>query len=157
MTQRDAGDGVVARTVADEMVRRPKTLPPTVSVDEALAAFEDDHVHLLLLVDGPRLVGALTRDDLPSVAGAVVGHASAFATLAGRTVPPSTCAGRAMAAMTTAGLRRLAVVDSDDRLLGLLCLKRRGDGFCSDQDVAARATVGELSSGAVGTAPCRPG
>ena len=42
-------------------------------------------------------------------------------------------------AMLAAGGRRLAVVDHRLRLLGLLCLKRSGLGFCSDRDVAARA------------------
>jgi hypothetical protein len=36
-------------------------------------------------------------------------------------------------------LRRIAVVDEHGALLGLLCLKRSGTGFCSDDDVAARA------------------
>lgn len=124
--------------VRDVMVRRPHTMPSSVSVDEALAAFEDDHVHLLLLVDGRRLVGTLTRAELPTIAGAVVGHALAFATLTGRTVAPTTGVEQAWAAMVEVGTRRLAVVDEDDQLLGLLCLKRRGDGFCSDADVAAR-------------------
>ena len=34
--------------------------------------------------------------------------------------------------------RRLAVVDPQGRLLGLLCLKRSRRGFCSAEDVAER-------------------
>ena len=34
---------------------------------------------------------------------------------------------------------RLAVIDEECRLLGLLCLKRTRLGFCSDADVQARA------------------
>ena len=30
------------------------------------------------------------------------------------------------------GIRRAAVVDDGGRLLGLLCLKRHGNGFCTD-------------------------
>ena len=41
--------------------------------------------------------------------------------------------------MREQGTRRLAVVDDDGDLLGLLCLKRTLDGFCSDADVRARA------------------
>jgi hypothetical protein len=33
--------------------------------------------------------------------------------------------------------RRLAVTSDDSRLLGLLCLKANGSGFCSDADVAS--------------------
>jgi hypothetical protein len=40
--------------------------------------------------------------------------------------------------MRRAGRRRLAVTSEDGRLLGLLCLKASGRGFCSDEDVAAR-------------------
>ena len=131
-------------TVAEVMVRRPKTLPAEASVAQALGALADDHVHLLLLVDGDRLVGTVSRADLPEAAAAVVGRAATFATLAGRTVRPGTSAEEAMARMSRAALRRLAVTDDDGRLLGLLCLKRRGDGFCSDDDVAARAAEGGI-------------
>jgi CBS domain-containing protein len=37
------------------------------------------------------------------------------------------------------GLRRLAVVDDAGALAGLLCLKRKLTGFCTDADVTARA------------------
>lgn len=42
-------------------------------------------------------------------------------------------------AMTTYGRRRRAVIDDRGLLLGLLCLKHTGLGFCSDADVRARA------------------
>jgi hypothetical protein len=41
--------------------------------------------------------------------------------------------------MTATGRRRAAVVSDDGRLLGLLCLKASRAGFCSAQDVRARA------------------
>jgi len=41
--------------------------------------------------------------------------------------------------MSRTGRRRLAVVDDGGVLVGLLCLKRTGRGFCSDLDVASRA------------------
>ena len=51
--------------------------------------------------------------------------------------------------MTTTGRRRAAVTSADGRLLGLLCLKASRAGFCSDQDVHARA-LGETDPAAVG-------
>jgi hypothetical protein len=42
-------------------------------------------------------------------------------------------------AMITAGRRRAAVTTADGQLLGPLCLKASQAGFCSDQDVRARA------------------
>jgi hypothetical protein len=53
-------------------------------------------------------------------------------------------------AMTATGRRRAAVTSADGRLLGLLCLKVSQTGFCSDQDVRARA----LSAGSYETVSC---
>jgi hypothetical protein len=41
--------------------------------------------------------------------------------------------------MIATGRRRAAVTSADGRLLGLLCLKASQTGFCSEQDVRARA------------------
>jgi CBS domain-containing protein len=122
----------------DVMVCSPKVYGPSLTVGELRAAFADDHVHMLLVVDGSRLVGALVRGDAPESAASVE-PALPFATLAGRTVDPTTRADVVRAEMVATGVRRLAVVDDDGTLLGLLCLKRHLDGFCSDADVASRA------------------
>jgi hypothetical protein len=50
----------------DVVVRLPKTMGPRATVAEARAAFEDDHVHMLLLTDNGRLLGALVPGDLPA-------------------------------------------------------------------------------------------
>ena len=47
----------------------------------------------------------------------------------------------AHARLEDAGARRLAVVDEHGDLLGLLCLKQRRAGFCSDDDVRARRSA----------------
>ncbi|HEY0644174.1 MAG TPA: CBS domain-containing protein [Nocardioides sp.] len=125
-------------TVTGVMVRDPKKLPATASLDDAATELHDDHVHLVLLVDGARLVGTVERDDLPDGQVAAGARAVDFATLGGRTVQSVAAAHDAMALMRINSIRRLAVVDGDDRLLGLLCLKRTGRGFCSDDDVASR-------------------
>jgi len=126
-------------SVVDLVVRLPKTLGPDASVAEVRAALTDDHVHMVLLTEDGRLVGTLVRDDLPD-RGSVAEDSAALphAELEGRTVSPRVSAGEAMALLAGGG-RRLAVVDDAGRLLGLLCLKRRRTGFCSDEDVAARA------------------
>ncbi len=118
------------------VVRLPKTLPAGVSVAEARACFADDHVHLLLLTESGRLLGTLVRDDLGEDAR---GPALAYASLTDRTVPADLPAEDARLLLLDRGQRRLAVVDDDGMLIGLLCLKRRRTGFCSDADVAARA------------------
>jgi hypothetical protein len=44
--------------------------------------------------------------------------------------------------MTQTAQRRAAVVDDSGRLLGLLCMKKTGTGFCSDQDIRQRRGAG---------------
>jgi CBS domain-containing protein len=124
--------------VLDVVVRLPKTMGPRATVAEARAAFADDHVHMLLLTEGGQLRGTLIASDLPR-SGVDDASASDYASLQGRTVPPDLSAEDARQLLLTAGQRRRAVVDSSGRLLGLLCVKRRMTGFCSDADVAARA------------------
>ena len=136
----DASTGEAPPRVEHAMVSRPKTWPvATTTVADAAEAFTD-HVHLLLLVDGATLVGTLARDD---IAGADMDEsrrpAADFATLAQRTVLLGTPLEAARAQLDADGVRRVAVVDADGMLAGLLCLKRHRRGFCSDVGVAARA------------------
>jgi CBS domain-containing protein len=131
-----AGRPLAGRTVADVVVRRPRVLDAAATVAAARSAFEDDHVHMLLLTSGDRLLGTLVRDDLTDADA--TGSALDHAVLDGRTIDPAVPADVALRDLVARGERRRAVVDDDGRLLGLLCLKRRLTGFCSDHDVAAR-------------------
>ncbi len=126
------------RTVEDEMLRRPTVLSAEATVDDVRAFFDRDHVHLCLLVDGDRLVGTVTRGDLAG-ASTSVARATDIAVMDGRVVLPTEGAEATRNRMVTAGRRRLAVTDVNGRLVGLLCLKRSRLGFCSADDVAARA------------------
>ena len=125
-----------AATAADGMLRAPRTEDPECTVGQARRVFDDDHVHALLVVDGGRLLAVVERPDLagepPEVLAASLGR------LADRTVPPDAELEPLRLRMVAAGIRRLAVVDGD-RLLGLLCLKSSGTGFCTEEGVAARA------------------
>lgn len=125
-------------TVADVVVRHPKLLGRDATVAEARAAFADEHVHMLLVTDGPRLLGTLVRHDLRTSiddGDRAVDHA----TLRDRTFAADLPAERAWLLLIAEGQRRRAVVGAQGELVGLLCLKRRLTGFCSDADVAARA------------------
>jgi CBS domain-containing protein len=128
---------VAAGPAADAMVRAPKVHGPSLTVGELRAAFADDHVHMLLLVDAGRLLGTAVRGDVPADASGSE-PALAFARTAGRTVAPDEPVAGVREAMLADGARRMAVVDDTGTLLGLLCLKRHLGGFCSDSDVAAR-------------------
>jgi CBS domain-containing protein len=125
--------------VADVLVRHPKTLPTDATVAQARQAFLDDHVHMLLLVDaGGHLTGTLVRTDLPDSA-ASADPARPYAQLNHRTVDASLPAEEARQLLVAQNQRRRAAIDNEGRLVGLLCLKRRRTGFCSDADVDARA------------------
>ena len=133
------------RTVADVVVRHPKTLHASSTVGAARAQLEDEHVHMVLLTRDDVLLGTLVRTDLARADDAA--PALAHAVLAGRTIAATVRADQALRILVGRDERRRAVVDDDGRLLGLLCLKRRGHGFCSDSDVAARRGVLATSSG----------
>jgi CBS-domain-containing membrane protein len=129
----------VAGRVAGVMVTSPKTHDPWCPLQTIRDFFDDDHVHMALVVapDG-RLITTIERQDL---VGATVGASCAgeLGTLVGRTVAPSRAVAAAREKLSRERRRRLAVVDASGRLLGLLCLKRDGTGFCSDEGIRGRA------------------
>jgi CBS domain-containing protein len=129
----------VVRTVADAMLTIPTRHPLAASVREIGEFFRDDHVHAALIVSPAGYLAAVVeRGDIadsqaPDAAAAPLGR------LAGRTVPAGASLAEAWRALDETGQRRAAVTSIDGRLLGLLCLKASRAGFCSDQDVYARA------------------
>ena len=127
------------RTVSEAMLTTPVRHPLSATVSEIRDFFRDDHVHAALIV-GPagRLAAVVERNDLsrhlaPEAAAVPLGQ------LTGRTVPAGAGLAETHRAMTVTGRRRAAVVNDDGRLLGLLCLKASRVGFCSEEDVGARA------------------
>lgn len=124
--------------IADAMVKAPATHGPGSGVDEVRAFFEDDHVHMALIVaaDG-RLLTTIERPDL-AVAAAGSMPLERLGTLAGRTMLPSDALSAATATLARQRRRRMAVVDCSGRLVGLLCLKRDRTGYCSDEGIAER-------------------
>lgn len=127
------------RRVEDVMLRCPKTLPPECTVDQVRSLFGDDHVHMALIVDARgNLLTTLEPSDIPADARGAA-KAAVFGMVRHRTIDPKLPADVATAVLQAAGRRRLAVVDGRGKLLGLLCLKRTGLGFCSDAGVASRA------------------
>jgi predicted transcriptional regulator len=119
------------------MVTRPAVHRPTATVAELRAFFDDDHVHMALIVDNARLVGVVERGDLTTE---TTDEASAreIARVDRCTIRPDAALADARAQMARDSRRRLAVTTEESALVGLLCLKASGHGFCSDEDVAAR-------------------
>ena len=134
------------------MLHHPKVSGPGATVAQVRALLARAKVHNALLVDETgRLLAVVEPADLEghgddeSVLGAV-----GAGTLAGRTVHADDELDPSWSHLRTEGRRRLAVVDDDGLLVGLLCLKRHGAGFCSDADVRAREQ--ERLASAVGQA-----
>ena len=124
--------------VGEVMLRHPKTLSADASIDEARQTLANEHVHMVLITEGAKLVGTLTQVDLPPPGA--IGPALSWSTLEGRTVSPGASASDVQRLMIDHGVRRVAVVGPDGTLLGLMCLKRRRTGFCSDADVLSRGS-----------------
>lgn len=138
---------VAGGTVAGVMLREPTVLPATATVSEVWSVFASDHVHMVLLTGtgrlGGRLRGTIVRGDLdraPAADRPGNGEEPAltYARVTGRTVRADQPAQQALGELLARRLRRAAVVDGAGRLVGLLCVKRSGDGFCSDAGVASR-------------------
>lgn len=132
-------------TVADAMLNSATLSGPACTVGDLRTLFKDDHIHAAVVVDQGRLVTVVERSDLtPQLDHAV--PAAALGHLRGRVLSPDVPLEQARLRMLEAGLRRLAIIDDQGRYRGLLCLKRSGTGFCSDQDVRTR-TADRRASG----------
>jgi len=135
-----AGNARTGQVVADAMISCPKTHDFGTTADEIRAFFEDDHVHMALIVrTGRRLVTTIERADL-SARPPVRTLAAELGTLAGRTAGPAQNLDSVTAELLRERRRRQAVVDDCGRLLGLLCLKKDGSGYCSDDNIRQRQT-----------------
>ena len=135
VTQRDP---LAGRTVAEAMVTIATVHSAAVTVAEIRTLFDDDHVHAALIVTDGVLIAVIDRVDLgPEACDQDL--AVDLGSLSGRVVGPDTPLAQAWLSMLRTGRRRLAVASADGSYRGLLCLKRSGAGFCSDQDVRARS------------------
>jgi len=129
----------VVRTAAEAMLTTPARHPLSATVREIRDFFRDDHVHAALIVSPAGYLEAIVERDDIAGCQALDAAAAPLGRLAGRTVPAGASLTEVLRAMTATGRRRAAVTGADGRLLGLLCLKASRTGFCSDQDVRARA------------------
>ena len=141
-----------AATALDAALRHPLVSPATVTVAQVREAFRDDHLHAVLVVHGERLLAVVEREDLAHGPGPTT-PAREAGRLDGRTVAAGADLEQVRLELVRSGRRRAAVVDGDARLLGLLCLKRSGHGFCSDDDVRSRAAEHPRAVPPVGLEP----
>jgi CBS domain-containing protein len=116
-------------TVADLMLREPKTLAGDASVAEVREQLANPKVQLVLLADGRSFKGAVTA--LPAEA-APTEPALAYADEQPETIAPDASDDEAFARASASPNRRVIVLDDDRNLLGLVCLNKSRSGFCSD-------------------------
>ena len=127
------------------MITCAVTHNPSATVAELRAFFRDNHVHMVLLTDQGRLIGTVERADLaPHLTPETA--ALDIMKLEGRITAPDAPLPDVLASMKRDGRRRLAVTNKDGTLLGLLCLKNNGSGFCSDSDVESRRSRLQLDT-----------
>jgi len=116
-------------TVGEVMISRPKTLPFTATVADARAMFENPSVRTALVVDDGRYAGELTRVDVEGKDDAAPLGELASTTA---TVAQTDTVAAALDRMDAAGTDRLAVVEPDGTLRGLVCLSRSHGHLCTD-------------------------
>ena len=119
-----------AMTVAEVMISKPKTLSATATVADARRLFENASVRTALVADAGRYAGELTRSDIEGVDDAA--PISAVASTAAGTAAQDDTVAAALQRMEAAGTDRLAVVDRDGTLRGLVCLSRSHGELCTD-------------------------
>ena len=113
-------------TVAEVMLRKPKTLSANVTVADARSAFENQSVQMLLLVDGDRFRGAVTGIPVDAESDAPVLD---FVDSSAPVVTEDMAVSDALARLQYRPSGRLVVVDGE-ALVGLVCLAKDGVTFC---------------------------
>ena len=114
-------------TVADVMLRRPKTLRTAATVGEVRAMLGNPSVQMVLLADGARFRGAITTipDDAPDEQDAL-----RFADQHPQSLHAGEPAQTAFDVTAKNPHRRVIVLGDEDELVGLVCLNEARTNFC---------------------------
>lgn len=120
------------QTVAEVMIKRPKTVAARATVSDARRVFENPRVQVCPMIeDDGRVVGELTRESIPAAAEATA-PATQFSGGLPEMIAPGDSMAEAIRRLEALDGERLTVVDAHGRLAGLLCLNRRNGQFCVD-------------------------
>jgi CBS domain-containing protein len=114
-------------TINDVMMRDAETVGPATPLADARDVFTSPRKKLLLVTDGERFLGTLTPDDVPDRGdGPIEPHVRADTPR----VAPEDPVAKALELVATEGMTRIPVVDSSDRLQGLVCFNASHEAFC---------------------------
>jgi len=114
-------------TVADVMLRHPKTLPSSASVQDVRELLERPSVQMVLLADDDVFRGAVT--ELPASAGDDE-PALEFADPSPTSLRPDDAAATAFTFAAEHPHRRVVVLGEANDLVGLVCLDETRTRFC---------------------------
>jgi CBS domain-containing protein len=140
-----------ASTVQDVMVSRVVTIEPSASLADAARAMREANVGMLPVVDAGKVTGIITDRDIVvrgiaravDVSSSPVGDYLSSEVICAR---PDWTTEQAMKAMGDAQIGRLPVVDSQDRLVGVVTLSSmafrapdKGEALETAQEVSRRS------------------
>ncbi len=131
MPVRNVPVGEVGPLVRDVMLTEPDTVPATMTVREARLLLGSPRMRMLLVADGDRLLGAITRERLEAESDGDLAL-SRLADPRSPRIGPEEDVEQALRMLEAGDTERLAVVGGGDRLLGLVCFNRRKRHFCVD-------------------------
>ncbi len=115
----------------DVMLTSPATVAADMSVLVARRLLESPRLRMLLVADGDRLVGAISRERLAAEGDGDM-TLGRLADPDSPRVGPQETVPRVLELLAAADSERLPVVDDGGRLLGLICFNRRKRHFCID-------------------------
>lgn len=112
--------------VKDVMMREPRSVGPDTPVAEIRDTFASPSVKLMLVTDGERYLGTVTRDDLPEGDEGPIGPHVRDDTPSLR---PDDPVDKALALFNEQAMSRIPVV-GEGGLEGLVCLNKSHQAFC---------------------------
>jgi IMP dehydrogenase len=120
------------------MIIAPITVPPDMTVEQALVVMAEYSISGLPVVDGDQLVGIVTNRDVRFVKDSVTKVRDVMTKENLKTVPVGTTLEEAKEHLHTNRIEKLLVVDADNKLRGLITIKdiekiRKYPNSCKDE------------------------
>ena len=113
--------------VKDVMMLEPRSVGPETPIAEIRDTFASPSVKLMLVTDGERFLGTVTREDLPESGDGPIGPHVRSDT---PQLSPEDPVDKALALFSEHELSRIPVVTDGDRLEGLVCVNKSHSAFC---------------------------